>query len=183
MGDLREICTLLAAASAIRKVQRTRDFIILNKGPTRPPRHEEAKARHARHRGQNFSPIFVPSRCLFSCASVWGNPLPLLGLRACEKKCGRWMVCWMVGCLRSTHCRAAAINPSTISLPASLGARSTSTPAAISFKAFIMHSSRFRFRADGAIAQHGTLEPDLHATHLAQLAETNRKEANKLELS
>ena len=169
--------------SWIWRPEGTRDFIILNKGPTRPPRHEEAKTRHARHRGQNFSQIFVPSRCLFSCAPVWGDPLPILGFRACEIKCGRWMVCWMVGCSLSTHCRAAAINPSTISSPASLGARFTSTPAAISLKAFIMHSSRSRFRADGTIAQHGTLEPDLHATHLAQLAETNRKGANKLKLA
>ena len=59
--DLHSICDNFCDS----EVQRTRDFIILNWGPIRPPRNEEANASHARHRVQNFSPISVPSPCVF----------------------------------------------------------------------------------------------------------------------
>jgi len=49
------------------EVQRTWDFIILNKSPTRPPRHTEANESHARRRAQNSSPISVPSPRSFLC--------------------------------------------------------------------------------------------------------------------
>ena len=68
--DLRAICTVFVETSAIRRSQRTWDFIILNWGPIRPPRHEEANASHGRHRVKNFSPLFVPSPCLFLCDIV-----------------------------------------------------------------------------------------------------------------
>ena len=70
--DLRAFCTLFAATYGLRRSGGTWDFIILNKGPTKPPRPKQAKGSHARQRTQNFSSISVPSPppCLFVSVSV-----------------------------------------------------------------------------------------------------------------
>ena len=49
--DLREYCTLFAMSYSLRRSGGTRDFIILNKSPMKPPWLGE----------QNFNPILLPS--------------------------------------------------------------------------------------------------------------------------
>ena len=83
------------------EVQRTWDFIILNKSPTRPPRHTEANESHARRRAQNSSPISVPSpRSFLCCMCVCVCACLFVCLRACLFVCLLvcWLACFLLSC-------------------------------------------------------------------------------------
>ena len=81
--------------------------------------------------------------------------------------------------LNSAPRRIAATSSSTLRLPALLGTRSTSKPAAILFKAFT-HFSRSTFRADGAMMPKSTLEPRGIGIHLlGRPVETNPADISK----